>query len=234
MEAMRERVLVVDDEPDVRMLLRTNLRAAGFDVLEAANGAEGLSIAKHDLPAVIILDLMMPEMSGIEVCRALRKHPPTSRIPILMLTAKTAEEDKVAGFEVGADDYVTKPFSPREVVLRVRAVARRKPDQGVSKPIPARAGLITMDRAEMTATIGGKKLGLTSTEFRLLELFVRRAGSIQSRETLLSEVWGYQANLDTRTVDTHVRRLREKLGRAGRLVETVRGSGYRLNTTEGG
>jgi len=233
MEAMRERVLVVDDEPDVRMLLRTNLRAAGFDVLEAANGAEGLSIAKHDLPAVIILDLMMPEMSGIEVCRALRKHPPTSRIPILMLTAKTAEEDKVAGFEVGADDYVTKPFSPREVVLRVRAVARRKPDQGVSKPIPARAGLITMDRAEMTATIGGKKLGLTSTEFRLLELFVRRAGSIQSRETLLSEVWGYQANLDTRTVDTHVRRLREKLGRAGRLVETVRGSGYRLNTTEG-
>jgi len=171
-------------------------------------------------------------MSGIEVCRALRKHPPTSRIPVLMLTAKTAEEDKVAGFEVGADDYVTKPFSPRELVLRVRAVARRKPDQGVAKPIPARAGLITMDRAEMTATIGGKKLGLTSTEFRLLELLVRRAGSIQSRETLLSEVWGYQANLDTRTVDTHVRRLREKLGRAGRLIETVRGSGYRLNTTE--
>ncbi len=232
MEAMRDRVLVVDDEPDVRMLLRTNLRAAGFDVLEASNGSEGLSIAKHEMPTVIILDLMMPEMSGIEVCRALRKHPPTSRIPILMLTAKTAEEDKVAGFEVGADDYVTKPFSPREVVLRVRAVARRKPDQGVAKPIPARAGLITMDRAEMSATIGGKKLVLTSTEFRLLELLVRRAGSIQSRDTLLSEVWGYQANLDTRTVDTHVRRLREKLGRAGRLVETVRGSGYRLNTTE--
>ena len=232
MEAMRDRVLVVDDEPDVRMLLRTNLRAAGFDVLEASNGSEGLSIAKHEMPTVIILDLMMPEMNGIEVCRALRKHPPTSRIPILMLTAKTAEEDKVAGFEVGADDYVTKPFSPREVVLRVRAVARRKPDQGVAKPIPARAGLITMDRAEMSATIGGKKLVLTSTEFRLLELLVRRAGSIQSRDTLLSEVWGYQANLDTRTVDTHVRRLREKLGRAGRLVETVRGSGYRLNTTE--
>jgi two-component system phosphate regulon response regulator PhoB len=232
MEAMRERVLVVDDEPDVRMLLRTNLRAAGFDVLEAANGAEGLALAKHDLPAVIILDLMMPEMNGIEVCRALRKHPPTSRIPILMLTAKTAEEDKVAGFEVGADDYVTKPFSPREVILRVRAVARRKPDQGSGKAIPARAGLITMDRAEMSATIGGKKLVLTSTEFRLLELLVRRAGQIQSRDTLLSEVWGYQANLDTRTVDTHVRRLREKLGRAGRLVETVRGSGYRVNTVE--
>jgi two-component system phosphate regulon response regulator PhoB len=214
------------------MLLRTNLRAAGFDVLEAANGAEGLALAKHDLPAVIILDLMMPEMNGIEVCRALRKHPPTSRIPILMLTAKTAEEDKVAGFEVGADDYVTKPFSPREVILRVRAVARRKPDQGSGKAIPARAGLITMDRAEMSATIGGKKLVLTSTEFRLLELLVRRAGQIQSRDTLLSEVWGYQANLDTRTVDTHVRRLREKLGRAGRLVETVRGSGYRLNTVE--
>jgi len=232
MEAMRERVLVVDDEPDVRMLLRTNLRAGGFDVLEASNGAEGLAIAKHELPTVIILDLMMPEMNGIEVCRALRKHPPTSRIPILMLTAKTTEEDKVAGFEVGADDYVTKPFSPREVVLRVRAVARRKPDQGSAKAIPARAGLITMDRAEMSATIGGKKLVLTSTEFRLLELLVRRAGQIQSRDTLLSEVWGYQANLDTRTVDTHIRRLREKLGRAGRLVETVRGSGYRLNTVE--
>lgn len=232
MEAMRERVLVVDDEPDVRALLRANLKSAGFDVLEASNGAEALSIAKHDLPTVIILDLMMPEMNGIEVCRALRKHPPTSRIPILMLTAKTTEEDKVAGFEVGADDYVTKPFSPRELILRVRAVARRKPDQGVAKPIPARAGLITMDRGEMTATIGGKKLSLTSTEFRLLELLVRRAGQIQSREVLLSEVWGYQANLDTRTVDTHVRRLREKLGRAGRLVETVRGSGYRLNTTE--
>jgi len=232
MEAMRERVLVVDDEPDVRALLRANLKSAGFDVLEASNGAEALSIAKHDLPTVIILDLMMPEMNGIEVCRALRKHPPTSRIPILMLTAKTPEEDKVAGFEVGADDYVTKPFSPRELILRVRAVARRKPDQGVAKPIPARAGLITMDRGEMTATIGGKKLSLTSTEFRLLELLVRRAGQIQSREVLLSEVWGYQANLDTRTVDTHVRRLRDKLGRAGRLVETVRGSGYRLNTAE--
>ena len=231
---MRERVLVVEDEPDVRTLLRTNLRAAGFDVLEATSGAEGLAIAKSELPTVIILDLMVPEMSGAEVCRALRKHPPTSRIPILMLTAKAAEEDKVAGFEVGADDYVTKPFSPRELILRVRAVARRKPDQGASKPIPARAGLITMDRAEMTATISGKKLSLTSTEFRLLELLVRRAGRIQSRDVLLSEVWGYQANLDTRTVDTHVRRLRNKMGRAGRLVETVRGGGYRLNTTEGG
>jgi DNA-binding response OmpR family regulator len=229
---MRERILVVDDEPDVRMLLRTNLKAAGFDVMEAANGEEALALAKQELPVVIILDVMMPQMSGVEVCRALRKHPPTSRIPVLMLTAKAGEEDRVTGFEVGADDYVAKPFSPRELVLRVRAVARRKPDQGAAKLGPARAGLITMDRAEMSATIGGKKLSLTSTEFRLLELLVRRAGTIQSRDTLLSEVWGYQANLDTRTVDTHVRRLREKLGRAGRLVETVRGSGYRLNTTE--
>jgi DNA-binding response OmpR family regulator len=229
---MRERILVVDDEPDVRMLLRTNLKAAGFDVMEAANGEEALALAKQELPVVIILDVMMPQMSGVEVCRALRKHPPTSRIPVLMLTAKAGEEDRVTGFEVGADDYVAKPFSPRELVLRVRAVARRKPDQGAAKLGPARAGLITMDRAEMSATIGGKKLSLTSTEFRLLELLVRRAGTIQSRDTLLSEVWGYQANLDTRTVDTHVRRLREKLGRAGRLVETVRGSGYRLHTTQ--
>jgi len=150
-----------------------------------------------------------------------------------MLTAKSTEEDKVAGFEVGADDYVTKPFSPRELILRVRAVARRKPDQGAVKPIPVRAGLVELDRATMTATIGGKKLVLTSTEFRLMELLVRRAGNIQSRESLLSEVWGYQAHLDTRTVDTHIRRLREKLGRAGRMIETVRGSGYRLSSAQG-
>jgi DNA-binding response OmpR family regulator len=229
MEAMRDRILVVEDERDVRDMIRIHLKAAGFDVLEAHNGAEGLAIAKQDLPAVIILDLMMPEMSGVEVCRALRRNPTTSRIPILMLTAKSTEDDKVVGFECGADDYVTKPFSPRELVLRVRAVARRQPDQGVAKPIPVRSGKMQLDRGTMTASMGGKKLVLTSTEFRLLELLVRRVGNIQSREVLLSEVWGYEASLDTRTVDTHVRRLRDKLGKTGKFIETVRGSGYRLN-----
>ena len=228
MEAMRDRVLIVEDEKDVREMLRLNLKVGGFDVLEAQNGAEGLAIAKAELPSVVILDLMMPEMSGMEVCRALRRNPATSRIPILMLTAKSTEGDKVAGLEVGADDYVTKPFSPRELLLRVRAVARRQPDQGVSKPAPVKAGGIELDRSSMTATIGSKKLVLTSTEYRLLDLLVRRAGTIQSREALLSEVWGYQASLDTRTVDTHVRRLRDKLGKAGAVVQTVRGSGYRL------
>jgi two-component system phosphate regulon response regulator PhoB len=228
MEAMRDRVLIVEDEKDVREMLRLNLKAGGFDVLEAHNGAEGLAIAKAELPSVVILDLMMPEMSGMEVCRALRRNPATSRIPILMLTAKSTEVDKVAGLEVGADDYVTKPFSPRELLLRVRAVARRQPDQGVSKPAPVKAGGIELDRSSMTATIGSKKLVLTSTEYRLLDLLVRRAGTILSREVLLSEVWGYQASLDTRTVDTHVRRLRDKLGKAGAVVQTVRGSGYRL------
>ena len=225
---MRDRVLIVEDEKDVREMLRLNLKMGGFDVLEAQNGAEGLAIAKAELPSVVILDLMMPEMSGMEVCRALRRNPATSRIPILMLTAKSTEGDKVAGLEVGADDYVTKPFSPRELLLRVRAVARRQPDQGVSKPAPVKAGGIELDRSSMTATIGSKKLVLTSTEYRLLDLLVRRAGTILSREVLLSEVWGYQANLDTRTVDTHVRRLRDKLGKAGAVVQTVRGSGYRL------
>jgi two-component system phosphate regulon response regulator PhoB len=228
MEAMRDRVLIVEDEKDVREMLRLNLKMGGFDVLEAQNGAEGLAIAKAELPSVVILDLMMPEMSGMEVCRALRRNPATSRIPILMLTAKSTEGDKVAGLEVGADDYVTKPFSPRELLLRVRAVARRQPDQGVSKPAPVKAGGIELDRSSMTATIGSKKLVLTSTEYRLLDLLVRRAGTILSREVLLSEVWGYQASLDTRTVDTHVRRLRDKLGKAGAVVQTVRGSGYRL------
>ncbi len=231
MEAMRERILVVEDEKDVREMIRLNLKAAGFDVVEAGNGAEALALAKNDPPKVIILDLMMPEMSGVEVCRALRRNPSTSRIPVLMLTAKSTEEDKVVGFEVGADDYVTKPFSPRELVLRVRAVARRQPDQGAAKAAPLKAGTIQLDRGSMIATIGGKKLPLTSTEFRLLELLLRRAGSIQSRDALLSEVWGYQANLDTRTVDTHIRRLRDKMGKAGVLVETVRGSGYRLNNS---
>jgi two-component system phosphate regulon response regulator PhoB len=231
MEAMRERILVVEDEKDVREMIRLNLKAAGFDVVEAGNGAEALALAKNDPPKVIILDLMMPEMSGIEVCRALRRNPATSRIPVLMLTAKSTEEDKVVGFEVGADDYVTKPFSPRELVLRVRAVARRQPDQGAAKAAPLKAGTIQLDRGSMIATIGTKKLPLTSTEFRLLELLLRRAGSIQSRDALLSEVWGYQANLDTRTVDTHIRRLRDKMGKAGALVETVRGSGYRLNNS---
>jgi two-component system phosphate regulon response regulator PhoB len=230
MEAMRDRVLVVEDEKDVRDMLRLNLKAGGFDVLEAHNGAEGLAIAKAEIPSVVILDLMMPEMSGMEVCRALRRNPATSRIPILMLTAKSTEVDKVAGLEVGADDYVTKPFSPRELLLRVRAVARRQPDQGISRPAPVKAGGIELDRSSMTATIGSKKLVLTSTEYRLLDLLVRRAGTIQSREALLSEVWGYQANLDTRTVDTHVRRLRDKLGKAGGMIVTVRGSGYRLGT----
>jgi two-component system phosphate regulon response regulator PhoB len=228
MEAMRDRVLIVEDEKDVREMLRLNLKVGGFDVLEAQNGAEGLAIAKAELPSVVILDLMMPEMSGMEVCRALRRNPATSRIPILMLTAKSTEGDKVAGLEVGADDYVTKPFSPRELLLRVRAVARRQPDQGASKPAPVKAGGIQLDRSSMTATIGSKKLVLTSTEYRLLDLLVRRAGTILSREVLLSEVWGYQANLDTRTVDTHVRRLRDKLGKAGAVIQTVRGSGYRL------
>jgi two-component system phosphate regulon response regulator PhoB len=231
MEAMRERILVVEDEKDVREMIRLNLKAAGFDVVEAGNGAEALALAKNDPPKVIILDLMMPEMSGVEVCRALRRNPSTSRIPVLMLTAKSTEEDKVVGFEVGADDYVTKPFSPRELVLRVRAVARRQPDQGAAKAAPLKAGTIQLDRGSMIATIGTKKLPLTSTEFRLLELLLRRAGSIQSRDALLSEVWGYQANLDTRTVDTHIRRLRDKMGKAGALVETVRGSGYRLNNS---
>jgi two-component system phosphate regulon response regulator PhoB len=231
MEAMRERILVVEDEKDVREMIRLNLKAAGFDVVEAGNGSEALALAKNDPPKVIILDLMMPEMSGVEVCRALRRNPSTSRIPVLMLTAKSTEEDKVVGFEVGADDYVTKPFSPRELVLRVRAVARRQPDQGAAKAAPLKAGTIQLDRGSMIATIGAKKLPLTSTEFRLLELLLRRAGSIQSRDALLSEVWGYQANLDTRTVDTHIRRLRDKMGKAGALVETVRGSGYRLNNS---
>ena len=220
----RRKILIIEDETDVADLLTLNFRKAGFRVSTAANGASGLQKARDDRPDFIILDLMLPKMSGLEVCRILKSDTATSQIPILMLTAKAEEVDRIVGLEFGADDYVTKPFSPREVVLRIRAILRRgeKADESLN------AGLISIDPTRHEVRVNGKPVHLTSLEFKLLRTLVQRHGRVQDRDRLLNEVWGYESVIDTRTVDTHVRRLREKLGKAGDAIETVRGFGYRL------
>jgi two-component system phosphate regulon response regulator PhoB len=218
------KILIIEDETDVADLLTLNLRKAGYKVSTADDGASGLQKARDDRPDFIILDLMLPRMSGLEVCKILKNDTATSPIPILMLTAKAEEIDRVVGLEFGADDYVTKPFSPREVMLRIRAILRRG-----EKPVETlRAGAISIDPARHQVRVNGKQVHLTSLEFKLLRTLMQRRGRVQDRDRLLNEVWGYESAIDTRTVDTHVRRLREKLGKAGDAIETVRGFGYRL------
>ena len=217
-------ILIIEDETDVADLLSLNLRKAGFRVSTAGDGASGLQKARDDRPDFIILNLMLPKMSGLEVCRILKSDTATAQMPILMLTAKAEEIDRIVGLEFGADDYVTKPFSPREIVLRIRAIFRRgeKADESL------KAGPIVIDAARHQVRVNGKQVHLTSLEFKLLQTLMQRRGRVQDRDRLLNEVWGYESVIDTRTVDTHVRRLREKLGTAGDVIETVRGFGYRL------
>ena len=219
-----KKILIIEDESDVADLLTLNLRKAGFRTSTAADGASGLQKARDDRPDFLILDLMLPKMAGLEVCRILKSDTATSHIPILMLTAKAEEVDRIVGLEFGADDYVTKPFSPREIVLRIRAIFRRgeKPEERFH------AGPISIDPARHEVRVNGKQVRLTSLEFKLLQTLMQRRGRVQDRDKLLNEVWGYESVIDTRTVDTHVRRLREKLGKAGDAIETVRGFGYRL------
>lgn len=227
-EKSRKTVLIADDEPDVLNLLALNLRKEGFDVLKAEDGARALEIAKAEAPDLIVLDLMMPGMSGLEVTKQLKQSPTTNRIPILMLTARAEEVDRIVGLELGADDYVTKPFSPREIVLRVQAVLRRAASPDLPREEVLEIGPIKIDRAKHEVRIEGRACDFTATEFKLLSVLMERRGRLQSREVLLNDVWGYESAIDTRTVDTHVRRLREKLGPAADLIETVRGFGYRM------
>jgi DNA-binding response OmpR family regulator len=222
-----KKVLVVEDEPDVvEMLTRAFTRASGFSVITAADGASGLRRAREEIPALVILDLMLPKMPGLEVCKILKSDSLTRHIPVLMLTAKAEEVDRIVGLELGADDYVTKPFSPREVVLRAQAILRRGQTSDETQSLVA--GPIIIDGVRHQVTVNGKTVHLTSLEFKLLRTLVQRRGRVQERDRLLSDVWGYEAAIDTRTVDTHVRRLREKLGKAGDAIETIRGFGYRL------
>lgn len=227
---MKPKILVVDDEPDAIELIGFNLKSAGYEVITAENGGDALKKARAFLPNVILLDLMIPEVDGLEVCKILRRDPETAGIPIIMVTAKAAELDRILGLELGANDYVTKPFSPRELTLRVKNLLNR------SGPIEEKrdryqVGEITVDIPRHAVTVNRKPIDLTATEFKLLTTLIERRGRVQSRERLLQDVWHYENLIDTRTVDTHMRRLREKLGKAARFLDTVRGVGYRFNET---
>jgi DNA-binding response OmpR family regulator len=224
---MKQRILVVDDEPDVLELVEYNLSGAGFSVITASDGAEALAKIRTHQPDLVILDVMMPEMDGTELCKLLRRDPATADIPIILLTARAGEIDRVLGFELGADDYVTKPFSPRELVLRVKSLLRRGQISEEKSEVMTFGDLI-IDIPRHQVTVKGAVVSLTATEFKLLTTLAHRRGRVQSRDKLLRDVWGYQEAIDTRTVDTHMRRLREKLGVAADCLDTVRGVGYRL------
>ena len=220
-------ILIIEDERDLADLVAFNLERDGYKTVLATDGAEGLATAGRVIPDLILLDLMLPCMLGTEVCKLLKKSENTARIPVIMLTAKTEEIDKVVGFEVGADDYVAKPFSTRELLLRVKAVLRRSVPDRVEDSI-IKIGPISIDTERHVVAIDGSEVGFTSTEFKLLQTLVKRLGRVQSRDVLLRDVWGYNYVEDTRTVDTHITRLRTKMGEAGNLIKTVRGFGYKM------
>jgi two-component system phosphate regulon response regulator PhoB len=222
-----ENILVVEDEEDIVDLIEYHLKQSGFSVITALDGPSGLERAKKEHPSLIILDLMLPEMDGKDICRALKSNPLTQSTPILMLTAKSEELDRVVGFELGADDYVTKPFSPRELVLRVKAILRRKEEPQVGVKV-IRIGDLTIDIDRHHVSIKNKPVQLTSTEFKLLVELASKRGRVQTRVILLDRVWGYTYEGYARTVDTHIRRLREKLDPMGDYIETIRGVGYRF------
>jgi two-component system phosphate regulon response regulator PhoB len=223
---MRETILVVDDEADVLDLVRYHLNRAGFDVDVASSGTAALLAARQRRPDAIVLDIMLPQMSGTEVFRKLKLEIDTAQIPVLMLTAKGLLSERIAGLELGVDDYITKPFSPRELVLRIQNLLRRIRETRTSAMIEVDG--FCLNKSNFEITVQGRRLELTTTEFKLLATLVERRGRTLSRETLLQDVWGYENAIDTRTVDTHVRRLREKLGGAASRIVTVRGEGYRF------
>ena len=217
----------MDDEPEAVELLEFNLKQAGYAVSAAVDGAAALKKARTQAPDMVVLDVMLPEMDGFEVCKSLRHEPATARVPILMLTAKAAEIDRVLGLELGADDYLTKPFSPRELLLRIKKIlSRGAPQEPLNEQM--RFGNLLIDLPRHLASWKGNAIDLTATEFKLLCTLAQRAGRVQSRDRLLRDVWEYDNLIDTRTVDTHMRRLREKLGPAAKHLDTVRGVGYRF------
>jgi two-component system phosphate regulon response regulator PhoB len=227
------RVLVIEDEPDLREVLQYNLSQAGHRPFGAATGEAGLKMALEVRPDLILLDLMLPDVPGTSVARALRREPQTQAVPIIMVTAKAEEVDRIVGFEIGADDYVVKPFSVRELLLRIDAVLRRgkSPEQQLIE-----VGELRIDKDAHRVTVNAEEISLTALEFKLLVTLTERRDRVQARGTLLSDVWAIDAEIASRTVDTHVKRLRDKLGSAGRFIETVRGVGYRfseLPTEEG-
>ncbi len=224
---MADRVLVVDDEPDLLELVRLNLAQSGFEVDTADCGEAALESLKRLAPDLMVLDLMLPDLPGTEVCRRVRASPGLADLPIIMLTAKADEVDRVVGLELGADDYVTKPFSVRELVLRIRAVLRRRQHGGPATDA-LEQGPLRLDPERHRCFVDGGEVELTAKEFDLLRELMCRPGRVMTREQLLDHVWGSDIAVTTRTIDTHLKRLREKLGSAGNLIETVRGVGYRF------
>ncbi len=221
-------VLLVDDERDLLSVLDFNLRAAGFETILATRGEEALLALRRRLPDLVLLDLMLPDIPGTEVCRRIKADPRTRHVPVVMLTAKGEEVDRVVGFELGADDYVTKPFSVRELNLRLKAILRRAGGGRIAERPREQVGPIRVDVEAHRVFVDGAEVVLTPLEFKLLSTFMARLGRVQSREQLLEDVWEMSPEVETRTVDTHVKRLREKLGSGRDLLETVRGVGYRL------
>lgn len=231
---MTHRVLVVDDEPDITALVAYHLAKAGYRVSTAANGADALRAAREERPDIVVLDLMLPGVSGYEVLQELRRKEETRDVGVILLTARREETDRIKGLSLGADDYLVKPFSPQELALRVAAVLRRLAAPAVSSGSTLTAGAITVDRAAHRALLDGQELPLTTTEYKLLLTLLERRGRVQTRPQLLETVWEAQPDIQTRTVDMHIQRLRTKLGDEGKMIETVRGFGYRFRGTERG
>ena len=224
---LAQKILIIEDEIDIRELLTYNLELEGFDVVGAANGEEAYRALRSEPIQLVVLDLMLPDISGLEICRYIRRDSALSRLPVIMLTAKGEEVDRIVGFELGADDYVTKPFNIREMILRVRAVlARPKMTPVAGKAL--KRGPLTIDPEQYEATVDGRQLSLTATEFRLLHHLAAHPGHAWNRDKLLDVIWGEDKFVTPRTVDTYIRRLREKLGPAGEMIQTLRGVGYRF------
>jgi len=228
---MPKEILVVEDDFNISKLVKYNLEKAEFHCAVAITGEEALEILSQKAIDLVILDIMLPKMNGLEVLKEIKKDENIAGIPIIMLTAKGEEIDRVVGFELGADDYIVKPFSPRELVLRVINILKRGKPQKHAKEI-FKEDILTVDIPRHQVLVKNKEIFLTAMEFNLLVLLLNRKGRVQSREQLLSDVWGIESDIITRTVDTHIKRLRQKLGRAGKLIDTVRGLGYRLKAEE--
>lgn len=222
------KILVVDDEEDVTDLLEYNLKSSGYEVKVINDPLLIMGTARNFQPDLILLDIMMPELNGLQICRMLRADNTMKQVPVIFLTARGEAEDRVKGLETGADDYICKPFDIREVVLRVQSVFKRSSQSPGDAAKILRVGDVEIDVEKYKLTVADKQIDLTATEFRLLRLLMTRKGRVQSRENLLVNVWNYESDIETRTVDTHIRRLREKLGKSGDIIETVRGVGYRV------
>jgi two-component system phosphate regulon response regulator PhoB len=228
---MSHKILIIEDEPDIRKTLEYNISREGYKVVCASSLSKGKEQINSSDFSLILLDLMLPDGSGLDLCREIKSDKEKSSTPIIILTAKDDEVDKVVGFELGADDYVTKPFSVRELILRIKAVLKRGAEKKETLEVQRQFGELTMDIDSHEVFVNNEQIILTALEFRLLRQLVDRRGRVQSRDQLLSDVWGYSAEVTTRTVDTHIKRLREKLGTMGKYVQTIRGVGYKFSRT---